>query len=227
VARIGAELKLARSVHGMSIQAAADRAGVSWSTAVRLELGDANATVATLTAMAEAVGLDLVLRAYPGRAPSLRDTGQLELAKRLLAQLHPSIKPTVELPIGPQGESVDLALFGVDEIVCVEIERRIVDFQEQYRRAARKREAIAAMHRRKVRLVLAIEDTRRNRAALDPHLDVARTALPAGSRRLLRQLAKGEVIGSDGLLWIRRDRRALDGSSSVPTKVRPRAVSAT
>jgi len=222
---IGRELKLARAIHGLSIQAAADRAGISWSTAIRLEVGDPNVSVATLTAQAEAVGLDLVLRVYPGRQPSLRDTGQLGLVRVLMSRVHPSMKPTIELAIRQQGASVDLALFGADEIVCIEVERRIVDFQEQYRRADRKREAVAALHQRAVRLVLAIEDSRRNRTALDPHLDIVRTALPAGSREVLGALGRGGPLRRDGLLWIRR-RAGLDRSRILPTGDFRGAVSA-
>lgn len=158
----------------------------------------------TVTALAEAVGLDLVLRAYPGRPPSLRDTGQLGLVRKIVARVHPSIKPTIELAVGSNGASVDLALFGADEIVCVEVERRIVDFQEQYRRAVRKRDVVAAMHQRPVRLVMAIEDLRRNRSAVEPHLELIRKALPAGSREILTSLGRGSPVGRDGLLWIRR-----------------------
>lgn len=223
--RIGLEIKGARAVHGLSLQAAADRAGVAWSTALRLEGGDPNASVATLTALTEAVGLDLVLRAYPGRPPSLRDTGQLTLVRALLARIHASIKPTIELGIGTRGESVDVALFGAEEIVCVEVETRIVDFQEQYRRAIRKRDAVAAMHRRAVRLVLAVEDTRRNRTAMAPHLELVRTALPAGSREVLGALGGGGVVGRHGLLWIRR-RRVLDEARPLHARATGGAVSA-
>ena len=182
--RIGAEIKAARAVHGLSLQAAADRAGLSWSTALRVESGDPSGSIMTVTALAEAVGLDLVLRAYPGRPPSLRDTGQLGLVRKIVARVHPSIKPTIELAVGSNGASVD--------------------FQEQYRRAVRKRDVVAAMHQRPVRLVMAIEDLRRNRSAVEPHLELIRKALPAGSREILTSLGRGSPVGRDGLLWIRR-----------------------
>ena len=90
------------------------------------------------------------------------------------------------------------------EIVASELERLIVDFQDQFRRADRKREALAAMHRRPVRLIIAVEDTRRNRAALEPHIEFIRSVLPAGSREILSALGAGRPLGKDGLLWLRR-----------------------
>lgn len=206
-ARIGAEIRLARSVVGLSTQQAAERAGVSWSTFLRIEIGDPNAELGTLSAVSEAVGLDLVLRAYPGRPPSLRDTGQLTLAEGLCARVHPSLQPTIELAIGQHGEAIDTVFFGPLEIIATEIERLIVDFQDQFRRADRKREALAAQHSRPVSLVLAVEDTRRNRAAVEPHLNFIRRLLPAGSREILGALRAGKPLGRDGLVWLRRPAR--------------------
>ena len=202
--KIGADIRLARSVVGMSTQQAAARAGVSWSTLVRLEIGDPNAEVSTLCAVCEAVGLDLVLRAYPGRQPSLRDTGQLALAEGLCARADRSMTPTIELAIGQHGEAIDTVFFGPQEIIAAEVERMIVDFQDQYRRADRKREALGAQHSRPVRLVMVLEDTKRNRTAVERHIEIVRTALPAGSREVFRALRTGEPLGRDGLAWVRR-----------------------
>ena len=202
--KIGAEVKLGRATNGMTAQQVADRAGVSWSTEARVELGDPSVGIDTLCAVTEAVGLDLVLKAYEGRRPTLRDTGQLALAEQLCGRVHPSMRATIELLIGQHGEAIDVALFGAEEIVATEVERLIVDLQDQYRRADRKRQALAAMHQRPVRLVLVVEDTARNRAAFERHADFIRSMLPAGSREILAALSNGRPLGRDGLLWLRR-----------------------
>jgi transcriptional regulator with XRE-family HTH domain len=201
------EIRTARAIAGMTTRQVARRAGVAASTEARVEVGDPGAAVDTVCAVAEAVGLDIVLRAYPGRQPSLRDMGQLELAHALIARVHPSLKPELELLVGQHGEAIDTVLFGASEIVAVEFERLIVDVQAQLRRSERKREALAELHQRPVRLIVVIEDTRRNRAATAAHLDLLRTALPAGSREVLRALGAGTPIRRDGLLWLRRRRR--------------------
>ena len=203
-ARIGAEIRLARATHALSRQRVAALAGVSWSTEVRVELGDPNVGVETMCAVAEAVGLDIVLRAYPGPPPSLRDSGQIGLVERLLEQANASWQPHVELSTGPHGEAIDLALFGPSEIVAIEIERMAVDFQAQLRRADRKRRALAMQHRRPVRLVMVVEDTRRNRATLEDHQRLVRTALPATPRAVLGAIRIGRPLAQDGLLWLRR-----------------------
>lgn len=193
-----------RIQQGMSVQAAANRVGVAWRTWARVEAGDPQAGLATLCNIGEGIGLDLVLQAYVGRQPSLRDTGQLELASRIRAQAHVSLKPTLELGVGTHGQSIDLVLFGPTEIWAIEIERMAADFQAQYRRADRKRGLLTDLHQRPVRLVLAVEDTRRNRAALEPHRGLIAEALPAQSRETLRAIRTGQPLGRDGLLWIRR-----------------------
>lgn len=205
-AKVGGEVKLARVTSGMTRQHVANRAGVSWATEVRVELGDPHLGLETMCAVADAVGLDLVLRVYPGNQPGLRDTGQLMLAEQLVVQAHAAWQPQIELPIGTHGESIDVALFGAEEIIDAEIERMAADYQNQFRRADRKRAMLAAQHRRPVQLVLVVEDTRRNRAALAPHLALIKTALPAGSREVLGSLRSGQPLGRDGLLWLRRVR---------------------
>lgn len=190
----------------MSRQQVADRAGVSWSTEVRVELGDPRLGIETICAVTDAVGLDLVLRAYPGRQPSLRDTGQLALAQQLAGQAHDAWHTELEVAVGQQGQAVDIGFFGPEEILGMEIERTASDFQAQFRRADEKRQRLAGQHRRPVRLVLVIEDTPRNRSALEPHLALIRTTLPAGSREIFRSLRGGEPLRRDGQLWLRRRR---------------------
>lgn len=207
-AKAGDEVGLARATLALSRHEVAKRASVSWSTVVRAENGDPRIGLDTLCAVAEAVGLDVVVRCFPGRPPSLRDTGQLEIAETLRQQAHPAWRVATEVLAGPNGEAIDLGFFGAEEIIDTEIERMAADFQGQYRRGNLKREALAQQHRRPVRLVFAVEDTRRNRRALESHLPFIRSTLPAGSREILSAIRAGHTLGRDGLLWIRRRRAA-------------------
>jgi hypothetical protein len=136
----------------------------------------------------------------------LRDSGQLEIAEMVCSVAHPAWDRALEVRAGDHGEAVDIGFFGAREIIDTEIDRLILDFQDQYRRNVLKREYVAARHQRPVRLVMVIEDTTRNRAAVAPHLPFIRSALPAGSREVLRALRTAEPLGRDGLLWIRRNR---------------------
>lgn len=203
--RIGREVRLARMNHGMSMRAVARIAGVSQDTPRRVEAGEAGVQLRTTCSVASAVGLRVWGRAFPASAPTLRDTGQLWAADRLRDAAHPSFSVGVEVALGNL-RSADLVLFGADEIIHVEIERALVDFQAQLRTCAEKRDLLAAEHQRAVRLVIVVEDARRNRDAVRRHAAIIRAALPAGSREVLRALRHGTALGRDGLMWIRHRR---------------------
>jgi len=204
MARMVNELRMARATLGLTIREVARMAGVAKSTVQRLEDGFVGTTVPTLAAVMAAVGLDLVLNAYPGKTVRLRDSGQLELADQLRQLASAYWAPRIEVVAGDHGQSADLVFFGADEIQHQEIERRAADFQAQLRSALRKREYLAARTNRPVRLVLAFEDTRHNREALRPHAALIRAQLRADSRAVLKSLRLGQPLGSDGLLWVRR-----------------------
>jgi hypothetical protein len=190
----------------------ARRAGVACSTVQRIVAGDPGVQLDTLSAVAGAAGLDLVMKAYPGRRPSLRDTGQMTIAQALVAVAAPTWQPQLEVSAGDHGRAADLVLFGPQEIVDLEIERQAVDYQAQHRNDAAKREVLAARHARPVRLVMVVEQTSRNRLALAPHMPLIRTQLPADSRAVLRAIRTGSPLGADGLLWFRRARPPGSGS---------------
>ncbi|MGI8829618.1 MAG: helix-turn-helix domain-containing protein [Candidatus Limnocylindria bacterium] len=204
--RAGAAIADARTEHGWGRAEVSRRAGVSPDTERRVEQGDPGVHIDTLCAVGEAVGLDVVIQVYEGRPPSLRDTGQLLVAEHLRSIAHAAWNTQFEVPAGDHGEAADAGFFGPTEIIDTEIDRRLLDFQRQYRRNARKRDWIAAQHQRPVRLVMVVEDMEHNRQAVDPHAAFIVSVLPAGSREILRALRSGDPLGRDGLLWVRRRR---------------------
>jgi DNA-binding XRE family transcriptional regulator len=199
---IGHEVTLARTNLALSRYAAARLAGVSPETQQRVEDGDPRVSIDTACRVAATIGLKVWAKAFPARTASLRDTGQLRIASFLQSIAADTFRRALELGLG-NGRSIDTVLFGPMEIIAMEIERLIADFQAQYRAAATKRDELALVHQRPVRLVLVIEDTRRNRAALREHAALIRSTLPAGSRDVLRALRAGEPLGRDGILWVR------------------------
>ncbi|MGQ0607989.1 MAG: helix-turn-helix domain-containing protein [Chloroflexota bacterium] len=211
---VGKDVRTARIAAGASKAHASRRAGVSRSTWERVEQGSPHTTLATLCAVTDAVGLDLVIRAYPGRGPSLRDRGQATIAQYLATEAHAAWKIGIEVTSGDFGQATDQVLYGPTEIAAVEIIRHMGDFQGQYRAASLKRDWLARQHRRPVRLVLAVEDLRSNRMVLGPHVTLLGSVLPAGSRQVMQAIRSGTPLGSDGLLWIRRPRR-LDRSGTM------------
>lgn len=204
VLRAWEEIARAQAAYALSDRRLAATASVSTSTVRRIRSGDPGVQVSTLCRVATSVGIDIVLNGYPGRQPSLRDTGQLMIAEHLRAMASPLWRPAFEVLAGDHGRRLDVVFFGADEIIAVEIERRLVDFQLQYGSARVKCEALASAHARPVCLVLTVEDGRHNRRLAAEHRTLIRQALPAASREVLAALRSGRALGRDGLLWVRR-----------------------
>jgi transcriptional regulator with XRE-family HTH domain len=200
------DVRLGRSLMSLSRDEAARRAGVSRSTWDRVERGSSNISLFTLTAVTDAVGLDFVARAYPGREPSLRDSGQLVFAMALARMASSRWQMELEVPAGEHGEAIDQVFSGPTEVLAVEIERRLADGQAQYRRWRLKREWLQARTDRPVRLVVVVEDAQRNRTSIAPHTSLFASVLPLGTRAALAALRSGEPLGGDGLAWMRRPR---------------------
>ncbi len=200
-ASVGSEVRLARANHALSLRSAAALAGVSAQTQRRVEDGDPSVAIDTLCRVAAALGLKVWGRAFPQTAPTLRDTGQLRVAEMLRSAAHPSASVALEYPVGDL-RAADLVVFSADEVLDFEIERSLVDFQAQYRVADEKRQLLRDRHERPVRLVLVVEDSRRNRSAVSRHRMIA-DALPAGTREIHAALRAGRRLGRDGLMWVR------------------------
>lgn len=159
----------------------------------------------TMCRVAGPLGLKVWGKGFPAVTPSLRDTGQLTIADQIRGLLHPAARCKLEHGLG-NGRSIDMVVFGADEILAIEIERLLADLQAQYRSADAKRIELAEVHQRPVRLVLAVADTRRNRAAAAEHARLVRAMLPATPREILAVLRRGGALGRDGLLWVRPPR---------------------
>jgi transcriptional regulator with XRE-family HTH domain len=204
-ARFSRELVAARAVAGLSQGQVARRAGVSQALVSQVERGRCMPSLRVMGRLAAATGHDLSLRLFPADGVRLRDSGQLRVAEQIRASAHPTWQLRLEVVVAahPDRRAADMVLTGPSESVEVEIERSLLDLQAQLRSAQLKRTALAERTGRNVRLVLALPDTRRNRAAVEQHRPLLDAALPVGSRSIWSSLRSGEPIGGDGLLWVR------------------------
>ena len=209
VARLGQEVELARLNLGLSIRGLATLADASPASVQRLIAGDPAMQLSTAARIVTHAGLRLYIRAYPRGRASLRDTGQLAAAEFLRRSSAPAWRVVFELPVGSD-RSVDVAFFGRDEVILVEIERLLADWQAQARRAEAKRSAVAPNEARPVRLVIAVLDTAANRRRVGEHANVIRHSFPASSRAVMGALRTGHLLGRDGLLWLRDRHRQPD-----------------
>jgi transcriptional regulator with XRE-family HTH domain len=198
--RLGTEARTARLALGWAQAAAARRAQVSQASVSRLEAGDTTLSISIITRAFAALGMKLVLSAYPADGVPLRDSGQLALAKAIAAIAHPSWRTLLEAPTGEGRQAADVLLLGSSGAIHLELESALVDFHAQLRKGELKRDALQARHRMPIALVLAVRDTERNRARAQPHLFVIRQALPAGRGRSWVQCVEEPCFTAMGCL---------------------------
>ena len=203
VGRYGQELRIARMTAGLTQSRLARLAGLSQPQVSRAERGAGGLSLDQRCRLAAAVGHELAWRLYPVSSVRLRDSGQLDLARAIVAAAHPSWHAELEVPIAPGDlRAADMVLEGRVELLHIEIERVLVDVQEQLRAGKLKRQALAERHQRPVRFVLAIADTQTNRSRIASIPELTQRALPVSSRRCWSAIRTGEPIGDDGILIV-------------------------
>ena len=179
-------------------------AGVSQQLASWAEVGNLSLSLEARCRLAAACGHELGWRLYPVATVRLRDSGQMALAQAITGAAHPGWQARLEVPIATgDARAADLLLRSPREVIHVEIERALVDFQAQLRSAQLKRDALAEREQRKIRLVIAVPDTRTTRARLGPFARLLEATLPAQSREIWQAIRTGEPLENDGILFVR------------------------
>ncbi len=127
------------------------------------------------------------------------------MAELIRGAVHTAVRVRFEVPVAPPPDrrAADMVLQTTTEVVEVEIERALLDFQAQLRAAQLKRAAMAEQLGQAVQLVIAVPDTRRNRAVIDEYRLIVESALPIPSRRIWAAVRSASPVGGDGLLWVR------------------------
>lgn len=206
--RFGGELRVARVTAGLTQSRLAAMTGVTQQHVSVAELGDPNVSLDVRCRLAAACGHELGWRLYPVATVRLRDSGQLGLAQAIVEALHGTWRARLEVPVSPgDPRAADLVLDRDDELVQIEVERSLVDFQAQLRAAQLKRQALAASDERPIRLVIAVPDTAAARARLVPFADLIHRTMPRTSRRIWAALRSSEPLGADGILFLRAGAR--------------------
>jgi transcriptional regulator with XRE-family HTH domain len=205
----GRELRLARTTAGLSQAQVARRAGISQIQVSRAERGKTDVSLDARCRLAAACGHELGWRLYPVATVRLRDSGQMALAQAITSAAHPTWRARLEVPVAAgDARAADLVLTNEREILHIEIERALVDFQAQLRSAQLKREALAAREERPMRLVVAVPDSKTTKARLAPFAQLIAQIMPAGSREIWRSIRTAEPLNHDGILFVRAPQRA-------------------
>jgi transcriptional regulator with XRE-family HTH domain len=193
----GVELRNARLQAGLSLDEVAQATGLSKAEVSRVERGLGPwVRVDTMCRIATVLGLTPSIRLYPD-GPPLRDAAHVALLARLRHQLPPVLRwrPEVPLPIPGDNRAWDATIRGEDWWVAVEAETRLHDLQALQRRLALKRRDGGEPH-----VILLINDTRPNRAALAAARESLRSEFPLEAREILGALRAGRAPTAGGIV---------------------------
>ena len=153
-------------------------------------------SIADASALLTAVGLDLVVRTFPGGDP-VRDAGHNRLLAKLRARLHPSLDWATEVPLPIPGDrrAWDALIRGAGWRVGVEAETHANDRQALERKVALKERDGGVDH---VILLLARSDA--NARFVAAGAAELRVRFPAGARETLAALREGRQPGGNALI---------------------------
>lgn len=201
VLRIGRELRDARTDRGLSIDSVAAAVGISNAEWSRIERGlSPNVPLVRLARCAAAVGLDLVVRAYPGSAP-VRDMAHEALLEDVRAFLHPSLRWATEVPLPIPGDqrAWDGMILGPGWRFGVEAETSPADGQALARRISLKLRDGEVDG-----VLLVIRDERRAREFLRVAAPSLEGLFTIDARQVLAALRNGRRLSGNAIVLLRR-----------------------
>ncbi len=182
---------------------AAIAARLAWSKSKvsRIERGlSRRVSFEDLGRLAATVGLRASLKLFPA-GQALRDIGQVQLLAALNARMHTVWHNLQEVPMPSRGDfrAADQLSTIAGCRLMVEAYRRFSDSQLQTRSARTKQRDLGAD-----RLLLLLEDTKTNRAAVTAAGEDLRRSFPVSQRAMLAALGAGRDPGGDGIVLLRR-----------------------
>lgn len=187
---LGNELRSARLGSGLGQAQVAGAVGISRAQWSRIERGAIQrVTLEQMTVACAAVGLDLVVRAYPVSDPE-RDRAHAALLDRLRARMPPRTLWRTEVPLSRPGDlrAWDAVASLDGRVAAVEAEVRLWDLQALERKVALKqRDGEASV------VLLLVGDSRANRAVLATHREQLRPRFPLDGRDVLAALRGGRL----------------------------------
>lgn len=199
IAATGAELRIARTGAGLTLEEVGRAVRLSHSQVSRIERAvHPSVSLIQLARIASVVGLDLSLRTYPNGSP-LRDSAHLALLQRFRHRLAAALSVRTEVPLPIPGDlrAWDLVILGAGEPIGVEAETRLADIQ-----ALERRIALKARDGQVSRVLLVASASRGNRLAVRESLALLQTSFPVPGRVALAALADGRDPGGSSFVLI-------------------------
>ena len=199
IVMIGREIRNERHTSGLSLRAAGRAVGISHAQFGRIERGEiAGLTISQAARACAALGLKLVVRVYAD-ADSVLDTPQLALLERCRLRLGAAAAWSREVPLQIPGDrrAWDAVVEMGGGTFGIEAEARLRDVQALERRIALKqRDGMMPI------VILLVNDTASNRAALRLHERDLRTSFPLDGRAILKAIDADRTPAANGILLL-------------------------
>jgi transcriptional regulator with XRE-family HTH domain len=203
--RISEDVRVAREDAGLSLRHVSRVAGISHSTLHALEHGRHDPTTEVLARVAEALGMDLSVRLYPGSGPLIRDHLQSAMLQALVAMLDDRWRATPEVWVRrPVRGVIDIVLEAPgsrEPLVAVEAHSELRRLEQQVRWAQAKAAALAEARGRPAERLLLLRATRHMRAVVSTHAELVGAAFPAPSAGAYSALAGAASWPGPAIVW--------------------------
>jgi transcriptional regulator with XRE-family HTH domain len=188
---IGTQVRTLREDAAVSQRRLSAEIGLNQGHLSRIESGEAEASLATLTAIGDALGADLSVRLMPSTGPRIRDRVQAWMAEALLDAVDPSWHKLVEVAVRrPARGYIDVVLVrNPGPIVAVELHSELRRLEQHLRWASDKAASLPSAEawtfltdgaeRREVSRLLVLRSTRSNRELARSYPTTLAAAYPA------------------------------------------------
>ena len=210
---IGHDFLRVRNDAGLAQAHVARAADISPGHLCGIEQGRSEASTSVLVAVADVLGADLSIRAYPNTGPRIHDRIQARIVEALLGVVQPRWRPFVEVPVvRPARGYIDLVLRdnAGPVFVTAEIQSELRRLEQTLRWAQDKTASLpsADMWRSappdaEVSRMLVLRLTRSTREVAQRFAETIATAYPARTRDVHDAVTGGAPWPGAGILWVR------------------------
>ena len=210
---IARDLRRLREDAGLTQARVARAADLSPAHLCAIEQGRAEASTEALVAIADVLGADLAVRAYPTTGPRIHDHIQAAIVEALLRVVRPRWRPYVEVPVRrPARGYIDLVLRETDPpwCICTEVQSSLGRLEQALRWAEDKANSLpsadlwrGAVPEPRVSRLLVLRSTRATRDLARRYPQILATAYPARARDVFGAVTGDAPWPGAGVLWVR------------------------
>lgn len=210
---IGGDLRRLREDAALTGAAVARAVGISPGHLCGIEKGSSEASTAVLVGIADVLGADLSVRAYPSTGPRIHDRIQSQIVEHLLRTVRPRWRTFVEVPVmRPARGYIDLVLADQPDplFVATEVSSEIRRLEQHLRWAQDKASSLPsaalwsnAPSSAEVSRLLVLRSTRNTRDLAQRFPETFEALYPARTRDVFAAVCGDGPWPGAGVLWAR------------------------